>query len=151
MKYSSAFARLAVLGAAASLAACSSPDGPRVLKDLDRIIASQNELSTATFDLSRVVVVRLRVDNEMREVTSLLPVIAAESRTPDGVARTIFRIDQKSDTLTLFTRDAKSKVAYRADVPVKDPAGRPSLMFPVLDGTGNAVNRKISVEAVFAR
>lgn len=151
MKYSRTLAkRIALAAAAAMLAACST-DGPMVMKDHDKIIATQNELGTATFDLSRVVVVRLKIDEQTREVNSLLPVIVAEANMPDGVARTIFRVDQKTDTLTLFTRDGQSKVAYRADIPVKDVSARPSVMFPVLDKAGAAVLRKISVEAVFAK
>lgn len=151
MKYSRTLAKCVALSAAVAVLAACSTDGPLVLKDRDKIIATQNELGTATFDLSRVVVVRLKIDEETREVTSLLPVIVAEARMPDGVARTIFRVEQKTDTLTLFTRDGQSKVAYRVDVPVKDLDARPSLMFPVLDKAGNAVQRKISVEAVFAK
>lgn len=151
MHYSSGAVRGMLLTGALMIGGCSAPDGPIVLKDPDKIITTQNELGAATFDLSRVVVVRVKIDDETREVTSLLPVIVAEVRMPDGLARTIFRVEQKTDTLTLFTRDGQSKVAYRVDVPVKDRAARPSVIFPVLDKTGKVVQRKISVEAVFAK
>ena len=77
MHYSSVIARSAVLAAALFAGACSSPDGPRVMKDRDKIIEAQEQMSVATFDLSRVVVVRLRIDDETREVTSILPMIVA--------------------------------------------------------------------------
>ena len=151
MKYSITLMMCTALGAALAVLAACSTDGQLVLRDRDKIIATQNELGIATFDLSRVVVVRLKIDAETREVTSLMPVIFAEASMPDGVAKTIFRVEQKTDMLTLFTRDGQSKVAFRVDVPLKDLEARPSVMFPVLDKAGNAVQRKISVEAVFAK
>ena len=151
MHYSSVIARRAVLAATLLLGACSSPDGPLVLKDHDKILETQEQMGTATFDLSRVVVVRLRIDGEIREVTSILPMIVGQSVGPEGLARTIFRVEQKTDTLTLFTRDAQNKIAYRVDIGVNDRQARPSVMFPVLDAAGRAVQRKISVEAVFAK
>ena len=151
MHYSSVIPRSFVLAAALLAGACSSPDGPLVLKDREKILETQDQMSTATFDMSRVVVVRVRVDDETREVTSIMPMIVAQSVGAEGVARTIFRVEQKTDTLTLFTRDAQNKIAYRVDIGVKDHQARPSVMFPVLDRAGNAVQRKVSVEAVFSK
>ena len=150
MQYSS-LRRAALVAFVTLLTFACSSDGPLVVRDSARIVAMQDELSHAGFDLTRVVVVRLKIDEQRREITSLMPVIYSDVPTPEGSAKTIFRIEQKTDTLTLFTRDPKDRLAYRVDVPVKDPAARPSLVFPVLDKSGNAIKRTISVEAVFAR
>jgi hypothetical protein len=149
MKYSSLPLAAAAL-AAALVIGCGS-NGDTVLKDRAKIVEMQQELGTPTFDLSRVVVVRLAVGNERREVTSIMPVIFSETLVPDGPAKTILRVEQKTDTLILFTRDPREKVAYRTEIPVKDLAARPAVEFPVIDATGTVTKRKIVVENIFAR
>ena len=149
MKYSS-FAPAAAVLAAILVYGCGS-NGDTVLKDRAKIVEMQQELGTPSFDLSRVVVVRLTIDNERREVTSIMPVVFSETLVPDGPAKTILRVEQKTDTLILFTRDPREKVAYRTEIPVKDRTARPAIEFPVIDATGRVTKRKIVVENVFAR
>jgi hypothetical protein len=151
MNYSSLALAAAALAAALILGCSSTSDGGTVLKDRAKIVEMQNELGTPTFDLTRVVVVRLTVDNERREVTSIMPVVFAETLVPDGPAKTILRVEQKTDTLILFTRDPREKVAYRVEIPVKDRSARPTTEFPVIDATGKVTKRKIVVENIFAR
>jgi hypothetical protein len=148
MKYSS-LAPVAAALAVVLVLGCTS-DGT-VVKDRAKIVEMQQELGTPTFDLSRVVVVRLTIDNERREVTSIMPVVFSETLVPDGPAKTILRVEQKTDTLILFTRDPREQVAYRTEVPVKDRTSRPSVEFPVIDATGKVTKRKVVVENIFAR
>jgi hypothetical protein len=143
---------LAILVASVMLHGCVG-DNITVIRENDKGLEMQDWLvSAAEIDLSRVVVAKIRLGGEPREVTSILPMVIAEAKTENGVARTIFRLNAKTDTLTLFTRDGKNKTAYRADIPIQAAAkDAQPVKFPIIEPNGKLTEKAIVIEKVLSR
>lgn len=134
------------------LAACSTgtSNNVSVIRESSRILQIQAEMEQGVPDLSKVVVARMKIDGVPAEVSSVSPVIMAEARVPDGVAKTIFRFNKERDTLVFFTRDGKNGTAYRADLPIAGAEGK-SVVFPVLNADGSTSEKKITIDRVIVR
>lgn len=131
-----------------SLSACKDA---HVIDDPAKITATQQELEQATFDLSQVMVAKLKLGDRAIEVTSLTPVIAVQANVGGVQAKTILRFSDKRDMLTLFTRDVKNKKAYRVDVPVADLQAKKSVKFPILSANGEVTEQVVTFDSLLVK
>lgn len=144
--------RLAAAAALLALAACDT-DGIRTIRDEAQAQALADDLGKPGFDLSRVVSARLTIDGSQSvEVTSLVPYKITLPIGQGILSVTLLRIDNKTDTLTLFTWDAASKVAFHTEVPLKTALeNKKGISFPVATAGGPAARKSFVVERVLAK
>ena len=139
--------RVLLLGLVATLSACGTdPLEPTRIADPEEALALQRALKgSRNFDLSRVVVARLKLDGEPYEVTSLLPATISSSRTGESAAATVFAFSQPRDSFILFTRDADSGGAYRLVVALAEWEPGSAIDFPVVNPDGTITDRRVEL------
>lgn len=114
-----------------------------VMEGADNIVAMQKSLEMPGGGLEKVMILRLVVDGQRLEVTSLGPtVIVAEAARGN---RTIFNLGGQK-FLTLFTRDGKNIRGYRLDIPVGDLLSGKEFRFPVAQDSGDVVEKRIVID-----
>jgi len=139
--------RIVLLGLVAALSACGTDRlEPTRIADPEEALALQRELKgSRNFDLSRVVVARLKLDGEPYEVTSLLPATISSARTGESPAATVFAFSQPRDSFILFTRDADGGGAYRLEVSLAQWDPGSAINFPVVNPDGTVTDRRVEL------
>jgi len=136
---------------AAVLAACSTNGSITTLTDSAQIAQVQKDLLEQTMDLSKITVAYLKVEGQNVQIASIMPVVLGESKSGREVARSIARITPGHDGLTLFTRDAKKRLAYMITVPFAELERRRTVVFPLLGASGELVEKKITFDKAITK
>jgi len=114
----------------------------------DPHLAEQEALAKGTPDFSNLMVVRLQSDGRRVEVTSVLPAKVAETIISGQSAKTIFRINEKSDGLILFSRDLPNGKSFRTDLSIADLEKQKSFSFPVVQPDGSLSKHSFVLEKI---
>lgn len=141
--------RVALAGlAACALLACSR--GPQVVAATpnDPHGVLQAELEKGNPDLNNLTVVRLQADGKRMEVTSVLPAVVAEAVVAGVSAKTIFRLNDKTDGLVLFSRDILNGKSSKVDLPFAELETRKGFTFPVVQPDGSLKEQSFTLEKV---
>lgn len=149
---------LSIAVLAALLTACASNEALRgdwsVFEDAENptnaiqtLLKMNRDLDKPTFNLDRVLVLRMTIDGKRLEVTSLAPTSIISE--PNRGNLTLFNMgDRKS--LVLFTRDGKNIRAYRKEIPLDQIKPGMSLRFPVAEDPGNIVLKEITFDRLIS-
>lgn len=136
-----------------ALCACSAEKDFTVVQDQAQIQQLMKDLEQVSFDLSKVLVARLSMGGQEMDATSLTPVSMGGKAKTDS--RTILKVDNKSQTLMLFTYDAAGTKAYQAAIDLKSvDAGsklKNEVVFPVADATGVIQEKIIRLDKVLSK
>jgi hypothetical protein len=112
---------------------------------IQKIVAAQKALEKPTPNFDRVIVLRMLMEGQRVEVTSIAPSsIVAE---PARGNLTIFNIGDRK-TLILFTRDGKNIKGYRREIPLAELQPGATFRFPVAQDPGVVVEREFVVDKV---
>ena len=138
---------LAILLIVLGMVACATPDW-RTITDVKEIAATRAAVNKASpdLDLSRIIVLRLQLDGQRVEVTSLAPsVIGAAKGGPPG-ARTVFAFTAARDKLVLFGQNVPEFKGFYQEIPFAELQPGKSFRFPVVQEDGSVVEKKFTVE-----
>lgn len=139
------FSALSILFVLTGCHPADAPDSP--LASLpDAHLVEQDELAKRALDLSHIVVVRLLSEGKRLEVSSLLPVVIAQTEVSGQAYKTIFSINKSGDTLVLFSRDFEKKSSYKTVIKFDVLERKEEFVFPVVqaDGSLKEVSFKLS-------
>ncbi|HEY6896982.1 MAG TPA: hypothetical protein VI279_06950 [Rhodocyclaceae bacterium] len=115
----------------------------KVIEGASNIVAQQIELEKPSLSLDRVMILRMTINGERADVSSLVPgVIVAE---PNRGNRTIMNLSDRKK-LVLFTRDGLHIKGYRSEIPVEQLTAGRTFVFPVAQNPGEVVDKTFVVE-----
>jgi hypothetical protein len=124
------------------------PPGPIASSGTDPHAQTQAEMEKASLDFSHVVIVRLRADGERLEVASIMPSVVAEAEVSGQHAKTIFRVNDTTDGLVLFSRDLFNGKSYRTEITFSDLESRKGFTFPVVQADGSLQEKQFTLERI---
>lgn len=128
----------------AFLAACSGDESKPVPLSAEETAAFVHDLRP-DFDLSSVLVIRLDIDGQLVEATSLFPVVLPMTLTPrTGAARTWLLFDNDKTILRFVTR-GRDGSAQRLDIPVGDLVEGYGFTLPIAQTDGNVTPSRVTV------
>jgi hypothetical protein len=110
--------------------------------------AEQAEMEKATMDFSNVVVVRLKKDDKRMEVTSIMPLVVAETQVSGQPAKTVFRVNQAGDGLVMFSRDLLKGASFRIEIKFDALEKKKAFTFPVLQKDGRLLENRFELEKI---
>jgi len=96
------------------------------------------------FDLSKVVVARLKINGKTVDVTSMKPVRVSSFKSDKGLSVTLLVFDKAKENLIFFSQDSLSNKGYEHKISVEDLKAKKAFSFPVLDKDGKLVSRVIT-------
>src|SRR5450432_1774595 len=91
---------------------------------------AQATMEKASMDFSHVVVVRLQNDGKRLEVASIMPVVVAQTQVSGQLAKTIFRVNDTTDGLVLFSRDLMNGKSYPTEMKFSELEAKKGFTFP---------------------
>lgn len=83
-------------------------------------------------DLSNVIVVRMMVDGERKEATSVTPAFISKTGEGENESYTVFRFTKDKNTLNLFSRDPETGKGYQASITRQELAKHKNFVFPMI-------------------
>lgn len=95
-----------------------------------------------------IVVVRLQHEGRRMEVSSIFPIVLAEATVGGEVAKTIFRVNDASDALVMFSRDLPGKKSLKTELAFAQLVAGQPFSFPVVQSDGSLKESKFSFERV---
>jgi len=137
-----------------ALTACGKTPPPPVAPPPsagDPHLAEQTALEKGMMDFSNVLVIRLQSEGKRIEVTSVLPAIVAETSLAGQTAKTIFRVNEKSDGLILFSRDLPNGKSSRTEMTLAELEQKKSFSFPVVQPDATLKERAFTLEKIIRR
>ena len=143
---------LAALIIALLVTACAAPEW-RTITDVREIAATRTAVNKASsnLDFSRVIVLRLQLDGQRVEVTSLAPsVIGAEKGGVPG-ARTVFAFTPERDKLVLFGQNVPEFKGFHQEIPFAELQPGKNFRFPVVQEDGRVVEKEFTVEKLITQ
>ena len=142
-----------------SLGACEMSSPPTVavppsagnaeLNARDAHLVEQQAMEKGSMDFSNLVIVRLKSNGELLEVTSVLPATVAEAKLSGQPAKTIFRVNANGSGLVIFSRDALNGKSFRTELLFSELEQTRSFSFPVVQPAGDLVQRSFTLDGVF--
>lgn len=145
---------LCLLAACSLLTACkpSPPATPSAaLMANDPHVLLQAEMEKASMDFSQMVVVRLMSNGKRLEATSALPLVVAETQVNGHLSKTIFRINDKRDGITLFSRDLPNGKSFRTELSLAELEQKKSFSFPVVQPDASLKEHSFELEKIIVR
>lgn len=139
---------LAIAVCLISLAACTSQPTWTVIDGAERIVAQQRELEKPSFNLDKVVIIRMTVDGKRLDVSSVSPTVLVAEQARGN--KTIFNVSDRQ-TLVLFTRDGRNIKAYREEIPVSELTPGRSIRFLVAQDPGEVVEKTLVINQVLVQ
>lgn len=115
----------------------------QTIEGADTIIAMQKELEKPSFQLDRVSVLRMTMNGEKLEVSSIAPTVIFATQAAGN--RTVLNLATEKDKLVLFTRDGRKIKAYRTSIPVAELQPGKTFSFPVAQDPGEVVTKQFTV------
>lgn len=143
---------LLLISALGLLAACqpSGSGGRNISPPVanDPHLAMQLDLERGGMDLSNLVIVRLTEGSKRVEVTSMQPAVLASIEIDRQTAKTIFRINQSSDALILFSRDLPNARSFRSELQLTELEARKGFVFAVVQPDGSLKEKSFVLEKI---
>jgi predicted small lipoprotein YifL len=136
---------------ALALAACGkAPSPPAVVTAAagDPHAAEQAALETGTLDFSNLLIIRLQSEGKRLEVTSVLPAVVAETTVSGQSAKTIFRVNEKSTGIVLFSRDLPNGKSFRTELTIAELEQNKTFNFPVVQPDASLKERSFALEKI---
>jgi len=132
---------------------CGNPSGtsgtqPAAAVKNDPHAVEQAAMEQATLDFSRVVVVRLKKDGKRLEVTSIMPLVVAETLVSGQPAKTVFRLSQAGDGLVMFSRDLPKGASFRIEIRFDELRQKKAFTFPVVQKDGSLLENRFELEQI---
>lgn len=128
--------------------ACANQATWTTIDGADKIIAAQKELERPAFITNPALIVRLDVDGKRIDVSSLVPTEIVIERAKGN--RTIFNLSDRKN-LVLFTRDGRNIKGYKLVVPIAELVPGKTIVFPVVQEPGEAVEKQLKVLQVIEK
>lgn len=129
------------------LAGCG-PSAPPVPGAPDTHAQLQAEMEKGTMDFGKVTIVRLLRDGTRLEVASVLPSVVAKATVGTEVAKTIFRVTDKGDALTLFSRDLQNRRSFKTELTFAQLEERRQFTFPIVQPDASLREETFSLERI---
>jgi predicted small lipoprotein YifL len=136
---------------ALALAACGkSPSPPVAVTSAagDPHAIEQAAMEAGTIDFSNLLIVRLQSEGKRLEVTSVLPATVAEASVSGQSAKTIFRVNEKSNGIILFSRDLLNGKSFRTEMTITEIEQKKSFNFPVVQPDASLKERSFTLEKI---
>lgn len=128
------------------VAACSPSSPPPSAPARDDAHARlQTEMEQATMDFSKVTVVRLQRDGKRLEVANVTPTVVASANVSGEPVKTIFRINDRIDSLVLFSRDIANAKSIKTEITFTRLTENSKFAFPVVQADGSLKEEQFSV------
>lgn len=134
-------AYILLIAAVMLISACAPKYNARIVTISDEDAANITQrslLKQPKFDLAKVAVARLTVDELKLEVTSLVPIFlrgdkpyARGFKIGNRQSFTVFIFDKERNNLICFTRDYVNSMAHKLVVPLDAIKGGASFSFPI--------------------
>ena len=141
---------IAVIIIGLSLGACATT-GWRTITDVKEIAATRTTVNKPSMDLSKVIILRLQVDGNRVEVTSIGPAtIGYEKNGPPG-ARTLFSFNTSREKLVLFGQNVPEFKGFYQEIPVSDLLPGKRFSFPVVQEDGSVKDKEFTVEKLISQ
>jgi hypothetical protein len=134
--------------AMALLVSACGPSAPPVPGASDVHAQLQAEMEKGSMDFGSVTIVRLLRDGKRLEVASVAPTFVAQAAIGTVQAKTIFRVNDKGDALTLFTRDLPNGRSFKSELTFAQLESGKQFTFPVVQADGQVREEKFSVERI---
>ena len=99
-------------------------------------------------DFGHVVLVRLRTGGKRLEVASIMPTVVAEAQLAGQSAKTIFRVNDTTDGLVLFSRDLLNGSSYRTEMKFPDLKTKKGFSFPIVQADGSLREKQYTLEKI---
>lgn len=99
-------------------------------------------------DFSKVTVVRLLRDGKRLEVANVTPTVVATVSVAGEPVKTIFRINDRVDSLVLFSRDIVNARSIKTEISFARLTESRQFVFPVVQADGGLREEKFSVEQI---
>jgi len=125
-----------------------APPSQTVPSGTDPHAQAQAAMEKASMDFSHVVVVRLQNDGKRLEVASIMPAIVAHAQVSGQEAKTIFRINDATDGLVLFSRDLVNGKSYRTEMKFSELEAKKGFAFPVVQADGTLQEKQYTLEKI---
>lgn len=133
------------------IAAAACQPTPNVPAKPDPHAQAQSEMEAAGGSFEKVVVVRLQLDGQRMEVSSILPLLLVDANLQGQSAKTIFRINDRADGLVLFSRDIPNAKSYRTELPLTQLSAKKEFSFPVVQADGKLKDTTFVVVEIVTR
>lgn len=140
---------LLLLALLAAVGCNRAPEAPKATAN-DAHAMMQAELEKASMNFAKVIVVRLQQDGKRLEVSSVAPAVVAETSVGGLTAKTIFRISDNSEALTLFSRDLRNGKSFRTELALAQLETKRQFSFPVVQADGSLRELSFAVERIVA-
>jgi hypothetical protein len=105
-------------------------------------------MEKASMDFSHVVIVRLQNDGKRLEVASIMPRVVGEAQVSGQHAKTIFRVNDATDGLVLFSRDLLNGKSYRTEMKFSELEAKKGFTFPVVQADGSLREKQYTLEKI---
>jgi hypothetical protein len=109
---------------------------------------AQADMEKAGINVNHVVVVRLQKDGSPLEVTSIFPRMVSEGQVSGQRAKTIFRINDTSDGLVLFSRDLVNGKSYRTEMKFSELEAKKGFTFPEVQKDGSLKEQQYTLKKI---
>jgi len=96
------------------------------------------------FDLSKVIVARLKIEGKTVDVTSMKPVRVSSFKSDKGLSVTLLVFDKAKENLIFFSQDSLANKGYEHKITVEELKAKQAFSFPVIDKDGALVSRTIT-------
>jgi len=96
------------------------------------------------FDLSKVVIARLKIEGKTVDVTSMKPVRISSFKSDKGLSVSLLVFDKAKENLIFFSQDSLANKGYEHKISVEELKAKKAFSFPVIAEDGALVSRTIT-------